>query len=177
MSCATRTSPCSRGRPDWELFGLRYGALAGIPFATGDLSSPAPESGFGLGDILVTPISLYGKSTSFDYQFQFTVWTPSGHFSPGSARNRGTGFWALVYSLGGVYYPAGNREAWSLSAVARVEQNFQQRGSGIEPGSDVVIDWGVGRAFRVGQPFARRRGLGVRDMATHRATGRASRNR
>ena len=134
---------------DWELLGLRYGALAGIPFATGDLSSPTPESGFGLGDILLTPVSLYGKSTSFDYQFQFTVWTPSGHFSPGSARNRGTGFWALVYSLGGVYYPAGNREAWSLSAVARFEQNFQQRDSGIEPGADVVIDWGVGRAFRV----------------------------
>jgi len=134
---------------DWEIFGLRYGALAGIPFATGDLSSPTPESGFGLGDILLTPISLYGKSAAFDYQLQFTVWTPSGHFSPGSASNRGTGFWALVYSLGGVYYPAGNREAWSLSAVARVEQNFQQRGSGIEPGSDVVIDWGVGRAFRV----------------------------
>ena len=134
---------------DWELFGLRYGALAGIPFATGDLSSPTPESGFGLGDILLTPISLYGKTSSFDYQLQFTVWTPSGHFSPGSASNRGTGFWALVYSLGGVYYPAGNREAWSLSAVARVEQNFRQRDSGIEAGSDVVIDWGVGRAFRV----------------------------
>src|SRR5262249_51201831 len=79
---------------DWELFGLRYGALAGIPFATGDLSSPTDESGFGLGDILVTPISLYGKSTSFDYQFQLTIWTPSGSFSPGSANNRGTGFWA-----------------------------------------------------------------------------------
>ena len=134
---------------DWELFGLRYGALAGIPFATGDLSSPTPESGFGLGDILLTPVSQYGKSTSLDYQLQFTIWTPSGHFSPGSARNRGTGFWALVYSLGGVYCPAGNPEAWSLSAVARFEQNFQQRGSGIEPGADVVVDWGVGRAFRV----------------------------
>ncbi|MFL5307550.1 MAG: transporter [Polyangia bacterium] len=134
---------------DWEILGLRYGALAGIPFATGDLSSPTPESGFGLGDILLTPVSLYGKRTSFDVQFQFTVWTPSGHFSPGSPENRGTGFWALVYSVGGVYYPAGNREAWSLSAVARIEQNFQQRGSGIEPGSDVVVDWGVGRACRI----------------------------
>ena len=43
---------------DWELFGLRYGALAGIPFATGDLSSPSPESGVGLGDILLTPVCL-----------------------------------------------------------------------------------------------------------------------
>jgi hypothetical protein len=133
----------------WQIFGLRYGALAGIPFATGDLSSRAGTSGFGLGDILITPISLYGKSVSFDYQFQFTVWTPSGRFSPGSSGNRGTGFWALVYSLGGVYYPGADREAWSLSAVARLEHNFQQRGSGIEPGADIVLDWGVGRMFRV----------------------------
>ena len=148
-SCATRTSACSRGRRTGRFFGLRYGALAGVPFATGDLASPTAESGFGLGDMLFTPVSLYGKSAAFDYQFQFTVWTPSGHFSPGSARNRGTGFWALVYSLGGVYYPGGDREAWSVSAVARFEQNFEQRGSGIEPGDDVVVDWGVGRVFRV----------------------------
>ena len=68
---------------------MRYGALAGVPVATGDISSSASESALGLGDILVTPVSLYGKSASFDYQIQFTVWTPSGRFSPGSARNRG----------------------------------------------------------------------------------------
>ena len=135
---------------DTKVFGMRYGALAGVPFATGDLSSPEGESGFGLGDILVTPLSLYGKSTAFDYQLQFTVWTPSGHFVPQSSRNRGTGFWALVYSLGGVFYPNGNREAWSISAVARTEQNFEQRGSGIHPGNDIVVDWGVGRMFHPG---------------------------
>ncbi|MBF5043889.1 transporter [Aggregicoccus sp. 17bor-14] len=135
---------------DRELLGLRYGALAGVPVATGDLSTPSAESGFGLGDVLLTPVSLYGASRSFDYQLQFTVWTPSGHFSPGSARNRGTGFWALVYSLGGVFYPGGARDAWSLSAVARFEQNFEQRGSGIQPGHDVVVDWGVGRVLRLG---------------------------
>jgi hypothetical protein len=134
---------------NWELFGLRYGALAGIPFATGDLGEPTPESGFGLGDVLVTPVALYGKSDAFDYQVQFTVWTPSGHFAPGSAKNRGTGFWALVYSLGGVYYPYGGRKRWSISALARIEQNFEQRDTGIEPGDDVVVDAGIGRMVRV----------------------------
>jgi hypothetical protein len=139
---------------EWELLGMRYGALAGIPFATGDLrSSDGKSSGFGLGDILVTPVSLYGRSSMLDYQVQLTVWTASGAFAPGSPDNRGTGFWALVYSLGGVYYPGGDREAWSISVVARIEQNFEQRGSGIQPGDDIVIDWGVGRMFRVaGRP-------------------------
>jgi hypothetical protein len=137
--------------------GLRYGALAGVPFATGDLSS-GDTAAFRLGDILLTPVSLYGKTASFDYQFQFTVWTPSGHFSPGSARNRGTGFWALVYSVGGVYYPGGNRDRWSISAVSRTEQNFEQRGSGIRPGNDIVVDWGIGRMFR---PTDRRLDIGL----------------
>jgi hypothetical protein len=136
---------------------MTYGALAGIPVATGDISS-GQSAEFGLGDVILTPISLYAKSTSFDHQLQFTVWTPSGHFSPGSARNRGTGFWALVYSAGGVYYPGGDRKAWSISAVARAEQNFEQRGTGIGPGNDVVVDWGVGRMFR---PADRRLDVGV----------------
>jgi hypothetical protein len=135
----------------WEPLGLRYGAQVGVPFATGDLGSPNRESGFGLGDILVTPISLSGASTQLDYQVQFTVWTPSGRFSPGSASNRGTGYWALVYSLGGVYYPGGARDVWSISAIARIEQNFDQRGSGIDPGDDIVVDWGAGRVFRVAE--------------------------
>jgi hypothetical protein len=134
---------------DWEIHGLTYGALAGVPFATGDFNATTPQSGFGLGDILLTPLSLYGKSEQFDYQFQFTVWTPSGHFSPGSPKNRGTGFWALVYSIGGVYYPRGNREAWSISAVARIEQNFEQRETNIAPGDDIVVDWGVGRMVSI----------------------------
>src|SRR3982751_6742610 len=72
----------------WAPLGMRYGALAGIPFATGDLSSPNAESGFGLGDILLTPISLSGGGGQLDYQIQLTLWSASGRFSPGASDNR-----------------------------------------------------------------------------------------
>src|SRR3954466_5947647 len=40
----------------WKVLGMTYGALAGIPVATGDISSgQSPE--FGLGDVLLTPIA------------------------------------------------------------------------------------------------------------------------
>ena len=138
---------------DFEVLGMRYGASVGIPFSTGNISPSAEEvepSSFGLGDMLITPLALYGKSTDFDYQVQFTVWTPTGKFSPGAPDNRGLGYWELVYSLGGVYFPGGNREAWSLSALMRIEQNFEQQDSGIKPGDDIVIDWGVGRIVHAG---------------------------
>lgn len=136
-----------------ELLGMRYGALAGIPFSTGNLNPSDGElrnTGLGLGDILITPVSLTGTGDVVDYQFQFTVWTDSGRFTPGSADNRGSGFWALVYSLGAVWYPGGSRSDWSVSAIARIEQNFRQISTGIRPGDDVVIDWGVGKVVRGG---------------------------
>ncbi|MGH7493033.1 MAG: SphA family protein [bacterium] len=139
---------------EYKILGMSYGALGGVPFNT-SFNRPSggtvEGAGFGLGDILITPLSLYGKSTYFDYQVQFTIWTASGKFTPGASDNHGSGYWALVYSLGGVYYPNGERDAWSLSAVARIEQNFEQKDSGITPGDDIVIDWGIGKIIHAGK--------------------------
>jgi len=136
----------------WKVLGLSYGMLMGIPFSTGNLQpadADVESGGLALGDVLITPVSLYGRSDAFDYQFQFTLWTASGRFAPGATDNRGTGFWSLVYSLGGVWYPGADRKAWSVSAVARLEQNCEQEGTGIRPGNDIVIDAGLGRTIRV----------------------------
>ena len=152
--------------PKWKLFGLQYGAQAGIPFATGNLNPSADEvssTSFGLGDVLITPVSLYGSGHAHDLLLQFTVWSASGRFHPGSADNRGAGFWALVYSAGGVWYPGGDRRDWSLSAIGRLEQNFEQDESGIEPGNDLVVDWGIGKVLPTG---AQSLELGVSGFAT-----------
>lgn len=154
---------------DREILGMRFGMLAGVPFATGNLNPSADDTGttsLGLGDVLMTPLSLYGRSPQLDYQVQLTYWTSSGRFEPGGRANRGTGFASLVYSLGGVWYPRGDREDWSLSVVSRFEQNFEQSKTGIHPGHDVVVDWGVGK--RLGE--ARRYELGVSGFATWQLT-------
>jgi len=133
-----------------RVLGMEFGALVGIPFATGPLNDDAggtQAAHFGLGDVLVTPVSLFGKSDAFDWQFQFTVWSASGRFAPGAPDNRGAGFWSLVYSVGGVHYPGGRRDDWSLSAVARFEEHFEQEGTGITPGSDVVVDYGAAKVL------------------------------
>lgn len=150
---------------DWQVFGMRYGAVVGIPFSTGNLrpdAQDAESTGLGLGDVLITPLALYGKSARTDFQVQLTLWSASGRFSPGAHDNRGTGFQALVYSFGGVFYPSGNREDWSVSAIVRLEQNFEQDGSGITPGDDIVIDWGIGKIVRMRERAA---DLGVSGFA------------
>lgn len=153
-----------------KLLGMNYGALVGIPFATGNLNpepDDAPSGGFALGDIIVTPVSLYGTASDFDYQFQLSVWTPSGRFQPGSATNRGTGFWSLIYSAGLIWYPGGDRQDWSVSAVARLEQNFRQPGTGITPGDNFDLDWGIGKVVQLG-PY--RFDAGVSGFATAQVT-------
>ena len=136
-----------------KIFGMSYGAIVGVPFATGNLNPADDEtldSRIGLGDIIVTPVSLSGEATDFDYQFQLSVWTPSGEFAPGGTANRGSGFWSVIYSAGGVWYPGGDRNAWSIAAIARVEQNFEQAKTGIWPGDNLDLDWGVSKVVRIG---------------------------
>lgn len=138
---------------DSTIFGLNYGAVVGVPFATGNLnpgSDDANDRKFSLGDIIVTPVSLYGKNSLFDYQFQFSVWTSSGQFMPGAIGNRGSGFWSLIYSVGAVWYPDGDRRDWSLSAIARIEQNFEQAHTGITPGDNFDVDWSIGKMLQLG---------------------------
>ena len=150
----------------WKILGMSYGALAGIPFSTGNLQPSSEElhdSSLGLGDVLITPVSLTGTAALYDYQFQFTAWSDSGRFHAGAPDNRGKGFWTLVYSAGAVWYPGGSRDDWSLSAVARFEQNFEQKDTRISPGDDVVVDWGVGKVVRLG---SRRLDLGISGFAT-----------
>jgi hypothetical protein len=93
---------------------------------------------------------LSGSASSFDYQLQFSVWTPSGRFHPGAPNNRGSGFWSLIYTAGGVWYPDGDRQGWSVSAVARIEQNFEQAGTGLTPGDNFDLDWGISRIVEIG---------------------------
>lgn len=133
--------------------GMCYGAIVGVPFATGNLNPADGDVGYshiGLGDIIVTPASLSGKTSDFDYQVQFSEWTPSGKFAPGNPASRGAGFWSLIYSAGAVWYPGGDRERWSLSAMTRLEQNFEQALTGITPGNNLDLDWGLGRIVHLG---------------------------
>lgn len=141
---------------DYKLFGMNYGAYLGVPVASGNLNpdDSLNQSGIGLGDIIVTPVALYGTTDAFDYQFQLSVWTPSGEFKPGGTKNRGSGFWSLIYSVGGAWYPDEDKQNWSISAVLRIEQNFEQAYTGITPGDDFDIDWGIGKIVRFfGHPF------------------------
>jgi hypothetical protein len=132
---------------NFKIGGMTWGGLLAVPFNdtfNRPSGQPGESSGYGLGDIIFAPFALYGTSTHFDYQLGAGVWAPSGSFTPGSPHNHGSGYWEAIYSLGGVYYPDGNRKSFSISSVVRIEQNFTQRHTDIHIGDDIIMDWGIG---------------------------------
>lgn len=157
-----------------KIFGMNYGMLLAVPLNNiyNRASGQSTEaSGFGVGDVVFSPLMLFGKHEKFDYQFGLAVWTPSGSFSPGSATNHGAGFWELLYSIGGVYYPDGNRKSFAISAVARIEQNFTQRHTDVNVGDDVIMDWGIsGPLLAFGETFKHVFDVGVSGFATTQFT-------
>lgn len=159
---------------DYKILGMNYGALLAVPF-NNVYNRPSGQSteasGFGLGDVAFAPVMLFGKQQYFDYQVGLAVWAPSGSFTPGSATNHGSGFWELLYSVGGVYYPDGNRKSFSISAVARIEQNFKQRHTDINVGDDVIMDWGIsGPLLAFGETFKHVFDVGISGYATTQFT-------
>ena len=175
-SCAMRTSACSRGRRtgsssdcDTERLPESRSRPATSPNQTG-------ESGFGLGDILLTPLSLYGKSALVRLPVPVHGMDAVGKFLAGVDEQPRHGLLgARLLRWAASTTRADDRDAWSISAVARIEQNFEQRGSGITPGDDIVVDWGIGRMFRAWRSPTRCRYFRFRALATHGAGGRSRR--
>ena len=136
-----------------KILGMNYGALIGVPFATGNINpglGDTTSSDFALGDIIVTPVSLYGASLP---TLTTSCSSRSGPRRDGSSSKPNQSRLRLLvgdHSAGGVWYPGGDRQDWSVSAVARLEQNFEQPGTGITPGDNFDLDWGIGKVMRLG---------------------------
>jgi len=134
----------------FKVLGMNLGGILAVPI-NDVYNRPSnhnySSTGYGIGDIAIVPLYLYGKSKYFDYQVAFGAFAASGYFSPGSDQNHGAGYWGIAYSLGGVYFLKGDRRSFNFSAVARIEQNLQQNTTNIKPGNDVVVDWGIGSPY------------------------------
>jgi len=134
---------------DFKILGMKYGAMVAVPFINGAYnrksgpSAGAAESTMGISDIIVMPLMLFGTSQYLDYQIAVGNFFPTGSYTAGSTLNRGAGYWEIMYSVGSAYYPTGDRKGFAISAVARIEQNFRQPGTDIQPGDSITVDFGI----------------------------------
>jgi len=129
-----------------KFLGADYGINSAIPLLevnlkTGDIN----QTKFSLGDILIEQM-LAWHTKSWDIVTATGLWLPAGNFDPNASVNIGKGFWTGMYTFGATYY-FDQKKTWHLSSLSRYQNNSRKSGIDIRPGSDFLVEWGLGRTI------------------------------
>ena len=86
------------------------------------------------------------------------VIAPTGSYDSGEPASAGLGYWSGMLTLGATYYLDSQR-TWSISALTRTLVHTEQDETDVTPGSELVVEYGIGKEFRVGDRLMLRPGL------------------
>lgn len=133
-----------------KLFGADYGAAVAVPIAN---LAPRPvivagetlDTGFGVGDIIVSPVVLGWHWTDFHLQGGYYAFLPTGKFDLGATDNVGKGFWTHMFALGGTWMPAEDLP-WHVSLMTRYEIHSNQEDRDVTPGDTLTLEAGIGKS-------------------------------
>ncbi len=138
---------------DIEILGGYYGMDILVPF----FHNSAKFDAFGLddndtciGDIFVEPFTLSWHGDWYDAAIGAAFWAPTGdHYVGGGdpeAAAPGRGYWTPMFTFGATVY-LDEEKTWSISALGRYEIHTEQDETGITPGDDMHIEWGIGKTI------------------------------
>ncbi|WP_217126060.1 SphA family protein [Hydrogenophilus thiooxidans] len=137
---------------DQKILGADYGVEAIVPLQSTSLTI----SGVGgftthdVGDIFLGPVVLGWHGSNWDGVFALGRWFDTGDFSAADPSSVGKGFQSTMWTLGGTFYPD-SAKTWSISALARYEQNGKQDQTRITPGDGFSLEWGIGKQIGGGK--------------------------
>ena len=107
--------------------------------------TPTVISGLGLGDIVLTPVSLKWKLHPFYPSFAYYFVTSSGRYSVDDpSGNLGAGYVTNALLFGLTYF-FGKEDLWSVSGMNRFEFNQKQKELDRFPGSNYTLDWAIAK--------------------------------
>lgn len=134
---------------DIKILGATYGADVIVPLIQTDLSLRVPnitDKNFGLGDPCIEPLILAWHGSRWDASVAAGVYLPFGEYSMTEPASPGKGFASGLFTFGGTWYADAHR-TWSASALGRYEVHSKQRDTGLTPGNDLTIEWGLAKTF------------------------------
>jgi hypothetical protein len=108
-------------------------------------SNPGP----GLTDSGIVPISLGWHFKRADATAAYTIYLPTGQFSPGATDNTGFGMWGHEPSFGTTVYLTESRQ-YHAATVASVTFNSKKRNTETKVGTAMNLEGGVGADFLKG---------------------------
>jgi len=101
---------------------------------------------FNIGDILIEPIGIAWHGERYDAATALGVFAPTGRYHMDEPASLGFGYWSVMFSLGATYY-FDAAKTWTFSALSRTLFNTEQKDTDITPGTEFVIEYGLGKGF------------------------------
>lgn len=105
--------------------------------------------GPGLTDSAIVPVSIGWHFKRADGLAGYTIYLPTGQFSPGASDNTGFGMWGHEPSFGTTVYLTQSRQ-YHASTVASVTFNTKKRDTETQVGTAMNLEGGVGADFLKG---------------------------
>ena len=145
-----------------KILGADYLYDVIVPLVDKDLTigalGIADSQSFNVGDVIIEPFVLAWHKPSWDATFGLAVIAPTGNYDASEPASPGLGYWSGMLTLGATYY-FDEQRTWSLSALTRTLIHSEQDETNVTPGSEFVVEYGLGKDIKVNDSLIIRPGL------------------
>ncbi len=144
-----------------KVLGADYGFSGIIPIVATDFEIGAAgikESEVGLGDIFIEPLILAWHGPRYDLALALGFNLPTGDFDSNNPACIGNGYWSGLFSFGGTWFFDSQRSL-SVSILTRSLIYGEQDDTDIEPGSEFLFDFGIGKEIPLSKGLLIRPGV------------------
>lgn len=111
-----------------------------------------------VGDIVIEPLALAWRKPRWDAVVALAIIPPTGEYDMNKPASPGLGYWSGMLTLGGTYF-FDQTKSWSISALTRTLVNGEQDYTGVTPGSEFVVEYGIGKQIAVNDKLLIRPGI------------------
>lgn len=143
-----------------KILGADYFYDIIVPLVDKDLTlgNYTDSHSFALGDTVFELFGLAWHEPRWDAAFALAAIAPTGEYDSEKLASPGLGYWSGMMTLGGTVYFDEER-TWSFSALTRTLVNTEQDETNVTPGSEFVVEYGLGKEIVLNNKFSIRPGL------------------
>ncbi|WP_217907627.1 SphA family protein [Desulfosediminicola ganghwensis] len=145
-----------------KILGADYTYNLIVPLVSKDISITdfgiSDSKSLSMGDIVLEPFALGWHGKRWDASLGLAIIAPTGEYDAHKPASPGLGYWSGMLTLGGTYF-FDEQKTLSFSALTRTLVNTEQDDTGVTPGSEFVVEYGLGKMFHVSDNFLVRPGI------------------
>lgn len=146
-----------------KILGADYGFSVILPvistdFEVGPSGNRMKDSDIGVGDLFLEPLILGWHGPRYDIALGLGFNLPTGDFDSKEVASPGNGCWSSVLTLGGTWF-FDSKKSLSASVLTRSVVYGEKDETDLEPGSEFIVDFGIGKELSVAEGFLLRPGL------------------